>query len=586
MHNKEALAMKKYTMKKHIQPLALVMCLIISTLSCTIATGCQQTITAAITSTKGEATMIAASSSHSSDQISPWAVEQVNAAIAANLVPQSFQRNYTFATTRLEFATLAVRLYETTTGKVIATEANPFTDTADANAIKAYRINVTFGTGDGTTFSPNALLTREQAATMLSRLADAIGTSLPNQPATFADKSDISSWAIDAIGRMQASGIMSGVGNNLFSPGGPYTREQSIVTIMRLYYIVTANPPSPGKHEKIVNPFASIISAGTSVSTIIKSDKSLWAWGTNAWGQLADESLFHSSEPVKIMDDVVTTDMGHDFSIAVKADGSLWAWGRISKFGFDAKTPVKIMDGVVSAVTGSDDIAFIKTDGSLWVWGYAFNSAERPLKIMDDVVFAAVAVSIYSGSVLAIKTDGTLWRWSAQNLVNIFELDDVAYVSYTGDLAMVVKNDGSLWAWGGNRNGQLGNGTTERVWTPVQIMKDVTTVSTGTWHTLAIKTDGSLWAWGKNEYGQLGNGKITTDKNNNDSHIPIKIMDDVVFASAGSKHSLAVKTDGSLWAWGDKFAIPWSIESGGEILDSGGIDETLSTPMKIMDKLR
>jgi alpha-tubulin suppressor-like RCC1 family protein len=533
----------------------------------------------------------------STNQISPWAVEQVNAAIEANLVPQSFQRNYTFATTRIEFAALAVRLYETSTGRVIATEANPFTDTADINAIKAYRINVTSGTGDGTTFSPDALLTREQAAAMLSRLADAIGTSLPNQTATFADSGDISSWATDATGKMQASGIMSGVGNNLFSPGGPYTREQSLTTIMRLYDVVMANPPSLREHEAIVHPLASIISAGSYVSMIIKSDSSLWAWGTNAYDQLADESIFNSLEPVKIMDDVVTTDMGRNFNIAVKVDGSLWAWGRLSRFGLDEESPVKIMDGVVSAVTGSDDIAFIKTDGSLWLWGDTVSSSElkqkygdipagSPLKIMDDVVFASVAESIYSGSVLAIKTDGTLWRWSAQNVVNIYELDNVAYVSYTGGLAMVVKNDGSLWAWGNNFNGEVGNGTTERVWSPVQIMKDVTTVSIGGWHTLAVKTDGSLWAWGGNKSGQLGNGKITTPKDNNDKYNPIKIMDDVIYASAGANHSLAVKKDGSLWTWGDKFANPWSIRHGTDVVDFGGVDEKLSKPIKIMDNFR
>jgi len=562
-------------------------------------------------------------------QISSWAAEQVGAAIAANLVPQPFQTNYTFATTRIEFAALAVRLYETVTGGVIVTGANPFLDTDYIDAVKAAGIGVTTGTGDGTTFSPNALLTREQAATMLSRLANAIGRPLTNHTATFADSGDISSWAADAVGRMQTSGIMGGVGNNLFSPGGPYTREQSIVTIVRLYDILTANPtPSREPEMTTGNTFASVISAGDFVSMAIKSDNSLWTWGTNTYGRLGvdHELVWDSPEPMKMMGDVMSVDMGHDFSIAAKMDGSLWAWGCLGKFGLDeVSLPVKIMDDVVFAAAGSDDIVFIKTDGSLWLWGdtvtlfrlydffhrsddhdlvnfddmrkYADEiSRGEPLKIMEDVVFASVAESIYKGSVLAIKTDGSLWRWSTyfnednkkmeQDSRNIFGLKDVASVSYTGNLAMAVKKDGSLWAWGTNYRGEIGNGTKERIWSPVQIMKDVAFVSIGSTHILAVKNDGSLGAWGENEYGQLGNGKITTHKENNDQLRPIKIMDDVVYISAGSKHSLAVKNDGSLWSWGDKYASPWSIEAGGEVIDSGGVDEKMSKPVKIIDNIR
>jgi alpha-tubulin suppressor-like RCC1 family protein len=332
---------------------------------------------------------------------------------------------------------------------------------------------------------------------------------------------------------------------------------------------------------------------------------------------LADDSVFNSLEPIKIMEDVVSVDMGRNFSMAVKTDNSLWAWGRLDRFGIEEELPVKLMDGVASAVAGSDDIAFIKTDGSLWLWGDAVNMlswmtntlsqmdeddlseldpdtlnrfnelrqkygdipAGSPLKIMDDVVFASVAESIYGGTVLAIKTDGSLWQWSSQHTINIFELGDVAYVSYTGDLAMVLKNDGSLWAWGNNFSRRVGNGTTEQVWAPVQVMEDVASVSIGAWHILALKTDGSVWAWGENEYGQLGNGTITTHNDNNDQNSPIKIMDDAMYISAGGDHSLAVKNDGSLWTWGRIYV---------GVTDDGvqWLTENMSSPIKIMDNLR
>jgi hypothetical protein len=74
---------------------------------------------------------------------------------------------------------------------------------------------------------------------MLARLADVIGQPIPPSAPTFTDNAQISSWAVDAVGQMQATGIMGGIGNNMFAPKGDYTREQSIVTILRLFNELT-----------------------------------------------------------------------------------------------------------------------------------------------------------------------------------------------------------------------------------------------------------------------------------------------------------------------------------------------------------
>jgi hypothetical protein len=176
-----------------------------------------------------------AGSATASDTPSAWAREQVNAAIEAHLVPQNLQSNYTQPITRAEFAALVVALYENQRGTIMGRVH--FIDTIDVNVLKAAYIGVVLGVGDNR-FAPHDTLTREQAAVMLARLADALGSPLPRQPATFVDNDAISSWAIESVGQAQASGIMGGIGNNLFSPEGAYTREQSIVTIMRLYDIL------------------------------------------------------------------------------------------------------------------------------------------------------------------------------------------------------------------------------------------------------------------------------------------------------------------------------------------------------------
>jgi len=115
--------------------------------------------------------------------------------------------------------------------------------------------------------------------------------------------------------------------------------------------------------------------------------------------------------------------------------------------------------------------------------------------------------------------------------------------------SLTIGTDGSLWAWGDNTLGLLGNDTTTaRINTPTRVGTDTDWiyVSAGYSHTVAIKTDGSLWAWGRNNLGQLGDG-TTINRNR-----PTRIGTNTNWASVSSslEHTVAIKTDGSLWAWG------------------------------------
>ena len=166
---------------------------------------------------------------------SGWAQENVTRAIGLGLVPASFQSNYQQPTTRAEFAALAVTLYETVTGSVIAGRLT-FSDTNDLSVQKAAFIGVVQGVGNNR-FNPGGTLNRQEAATMLSRLAEAVGSPLPNSQfsAAFSDMGGVAPWARVAVGQVQEAGIMQGTGNNMFSPTGSYTREQSIATMLRLF---------------------------------------------------------------------------------------------------------------------------------------------------------------------------------------------------------------------------------------------------------------------------------------------------------------------------------------------------------------
>ena len=123
---------------------------------------------------------------------------------------------------------------------------------------------------------------------------------------------------------------------------------------------------------------------------------------------------------------------------------------------------------------------------------------------------------------------------------------DVASVSLGGsDHFAAIKTDGSLWMWGGNGYGQVGNGTTTDQTTPVNVLNNVASVSLGSSSSAAVTKDGHLLVWGSNSDGQIGGTQEYYTQ-------PTQIMSGVsaVFLETSGHESLALKSDGSLWAWG------------------------------------
>ena len=171
---------------------------------------------------------------------SEWAVAELERAEELGLIPDCLEgEDLTQDITRAEFAAVAVKVYEALSGTAaIPIVNNPFTDTSDVEVLKAYNIGAVNGTS-ATTYDPDALLNREQAATMLTRvfkkitlagwtLATDSQFTLPyTKPAAFADDKDISDWAKDSVYFMAANGIINGVGNNKFAPKNVTTEEQA-----------------------------------------------------------------------------------------------------------------------------------------------------------------------------------------------------------------------------------------------------------------------------------------------------------------------------------------------------------------------
>lgn len=167
---------------------------------------------------------------------------------------------------------------------------------------------------------------------------------------------------------------------------------------------------------------------------------------------------------------------------------------------------------------------------------------------------------------LAICSDGNIEAWGDNSFgclgtgdeiiryepVSINSISGVVSVAAGEYFSLALKNDGTLWSWGRNVYGELGNGSLDdRSHIPVQVsgLTNVVAMYGGNKYAIALKNDGTVWAWGKGAYGVLGTG------NNIDSRIPVQVinLNNVIAIAAGYIHCLALKSDGTVWTWGDNY---------------------------------
>jgi alpha-tubulin suppressor-like RCC1 family protein len=266
------------------------------------------------------------------------------------------------------------------------------------------------------------------------------------------------------------------------------------------------------------------------------------------------------------------------------AQGGLWNWGdnRYGTLGtndiIDRSSPIQTVAGSINWKQVSNayyHTGAIKTDGTLWMWG---DNPVGKLGTNDRTSRSSPIQTVSAGTnwkqvscggdhTGAIKTDGTLWMWG-QNFSGDLGTNDVTYRSSPiqtvsggnnwkqvscggGGHTGAIKTDGTLWMWGENGSGELGvNDQTDRS-SPVQTVSGGTNwkqVACGVGNTGAIKTDGTLWMWGDNRYGALG-----TNDNIDGRLSPIQTVSGGTNwkqVSCGGFHIGAIKTDGTLWMWG------------------------------------
>ena len=314
----------------------------------------------------------------------------------------------------------------------------------------------------------------------------------------------------------------------------------------------------------------------------VRRDGTLWTWGQNSSGQLGDGTTYSSDVPHQIGTATTwrTATVGQTWMLGIQTDGSLWGWGSNGGLLGDNTTtqhlvPTRSGTGTTwqAVVSGSGHTVAVQTDGSLWAWGAGGNgqigssllilySQFAPIPLPSPATWQSIAVG--ANYMVGLRPDGTLWSWGDSfggQLGNAppggyqfrpvqVGTDTWQQVAAGGNHTVAVRTDGSLWAWGSNQYGQLGVGASvTNQFTPLQVGTDTNwqSVSAGLSHTVAVRTDGTLWAWGLNADGQLGDGTTTARIR------PVRIGSGTTWQSvaAGSNYSLAVRQDGTLWAWGN-----------------------------------
>jgi len=318
------------------------------------------------------------------------------------------------------------------------------------------------------------------------------------------------------------------------------------------------------------------ISAGGDFNLLLRADGKLWAWGINDEGQLGYGVTSEAGGPLEVeLPNLRSVHAGDGFSLAVTKDGTVWSWGRnlAGQLGdgttMARATPAELtgLVGVQSAAGGRMHSLVLKEDGTVWAFGLN-SSGQLGNGSLEEYVAVPVQVSglmdiraVAAGSnfSLALRKDGKVLAWgsnskgqlglpgiaAANEPVEIPTLSSIVAISARRMNAMALDDTGKVWTWG-EMEGVSPMGTELVPPSPLAGGADTAAIAAGQLHSLLLKKDGTVFAYGNNSEGQLGDGK--TD--NTLQLVQTSTLKDIVAIGGGNYHSIALDWQGKVYCWG------------------------------------
>lgn len=336
-------------------------------------------------------------------------------------------------------------------------------------------------------------------------------------------------------------------------------RFLSLVTACGIVAIAAAQSLTP--------PTEGAVAVGNEFTVAIKSDGTVWTWGTSAKNVSTAVGL---PGPARVpeLNNAVAVAMGNAHALVLLSDGTVRTWGsnnfaQVGDGTFVTRLVPTQPAGLVQVTkiaAGFNHCLARKTDGTVWAWGSndsmqlgdgTFDDQGTPQVVPGLTNVVAIAGGMTASA--AVRSDGSVWWWGtlpvnsiapAPAPTHILSVQNAKSVAVGDSHIVILCHDGSVLTLGGNSAGQLGNGGYDEnaVATSVPGINDAVAIAAGSNYSAVLRSDGTVWAWGGNSIGLAGADASDTLT----SPVAIPGFTDVVAISASKTALIAIRQDGSI----------------------------------------